>query len=147
MSISQGQLKPSQLKWLADILMGAAHADGSAEGAETDEVRSTLKKLLDGAELSEELNNRLELFNPKEFDLQVACDELGAETAEDRRFLLKLVASITESDETHDLDESAYIRRVGGCLGASPEEYSDLTVEILSVSQGRSNPPPLPTKS
>ena len=146
MAINQGKLEVSQLKWVADILMGAAHADGSLEGTETDAVRQVLSELLDGGELTSDLVDRVERFDPKAFDLQAACDQLKTETPEERRFLLNLVSSITESDESHDLDESAYIRRVGACLGASSEEYKDLTVEIISISGIQRPPPPLPKK-
>jgi uncharacterized tellurite resistance protein B-like protein len=146
MSISKGPLQVSQLKWITDILMGAAYADGTFEGEEGEAVKRVLKELLDGGELPDELIQRMYQFDPKEFDLQAACDQLQAEDAEDRRFLLNLASTITESDESHDLDESAYIRRLGGALGASPEEYKDLTVEIISISGVRKPPPPLPTR-
>jgi uncharacterized tellurite resistance protein B-like protein len=146
MSMGQTKLEVSQLNWVADILMGAAHADGSLEGTESEAVLRLLGELIDGEELPSELAGRVERFDPKTFDLQAACDQLKAETVEDRRFLLNLVASVTESDESHDLDESAYIRRVGASLGASPEEYKDLTVEILSISGVHRQPPPLPEK-
>lgn len=146
MSISQRNLQPSELMWVADILMGAAYADGTLEGAEAEAVNRVLRELFDGKDLPEEIVARVDAFNPKEFDLQTACEELNVETAEDRRMLLNLVSTITESNESHDLDESAYIRRVGACLGASSSEYDDLTVEIISVSGARRPPPPLPRK-
>jgi uncharacterized tellurite resistance protein B-like protein len=146
MSITAGRLQASQVQWVADILMGAAYADGTLEGAEREAVHRVVRELLDGAELSEELRERIERFDPAKFDLQAACDELKVQGAEERRALLNLVSSITESDESHDLEESAYLRKVGTCLGAAAEEYSDLTVEIISVSGVRRAPPPLPKK-
>lgn len=146
MSTNQGKFQVSQLQWVADILMGAAYADGTLEGSESESVRRVLRELLDGAELPAELVDRIEHFDPQSQDLQAACDQLKLESEDDRRVLLNLVASITESDESHDLDESAYIRRVGACLGANPEEYKHLTVEIISISGARKQPPPLPWK-
>jgi uncharacterized tellurite resistance protein B-like protein len=146
MSISQRNLQPAQLTWVADILMGAAYADGTLEGAEAEAVHRVLRELFDGKELPAEILARVEGFDPKDFDLQTACESLNIETPEDRRMLLNLVSTITESNESHDFDESAYIRRVGVCLGASSKEYEDLTVEIISVSGVRRPPPPLPRK-
>jgi uncharacterized tellurite resistance protein B-like protein len=146
MSISQRNLEPAQLTWVADILMGAAYADGTLEGSEAEAVHRVLRELFDGKDLPADILERVDQFNPKDFDLQTACESLNIETAEDRRMLLNLVSTITESNESHDLDESAYIRRVGACLGAGSSEYEDLTIEIISISGARRPPPPLPRK-
>jgi len=146
MPIRQGPMQQSHLESIADLLMGAAHADGTLEGVEAEAVRRILRELLE-AELPADLASRLESFDASSFDIQEATDKLDISESEDRRWLLNLVSTVVEADESHDLEESAYIKRVGAALGASSSEYEDLTVEIISISGKRKQPPPLPKKA
>lgn len=146
MPIRQGPMQQAQLESIADILMGAAHADGSLEGVESEAVRRILRELIE-AEIPGDLAARLESFDPNSFDLEAAAARLDISEPEDRRWLLNLVSTVIESNETHDLEESAYIRKLGEALGAACSEYSDLTVEIISITGKRKQPPPLPKRA
>jgi len=134
--------KIEELKQVSHILVGAAHADGQVQMEEEAIILQLLAGLLDQDELPEELIKYLGAFDPETFNLEETCKALAADTAERRREILALVAQVTEVDEIHDLDESHYIIQVARGIGASPEEYKDLTVD---VSSGRSfTPPPIP---
>jgi len=146
MPIRQGPMQQAQLESIADILMGAAHADGTLEGVESEAVRRILRELTE-AEIPSDLGARLDSFDPASFDLQAAADKLEITEPEDRRWLFNLVSTVIESNESHDLDESDYIRTLGEALGAACSEYSDLTVEIISVTGKRKQPPPLPKRA
>jgi uncharacterized tellurite resistance protein B-like protein len=134
--------KIDELKLMAHVLVGAAHADGQVQMEEEAIILQLLAGLLDQDQLPEEIIESLGAFDPETFDLQETCKALAADTSERRREILSLVAQVTEVDEIHDLDESHYILQVARGIGASPEEYKDLTVD---VSSGRSfTPPPIP---
>lgn len=130
-----------QLKPVAHILVGAAHADGQIQMEEESIILQLLAGLLGRDELPEELIKHLGQFDPETFDLEQTCGELSLDTAQRRRELLQLVAQVTEVDEILDLDESHYIRKVARAIGASPDEYQDLTVD---ATFGTDSPPPLP---
>lgn len=127
-----------RLEHVTDILMGAAHADGTLRKDERKAVEAIVRELGGDEARKKSVRARIEAFAPEKFDLQWACEALVLGTADERRALLQLVARVTESDNVHDFDESDYIVKVAECLGASPDEYKGLTVEFLE------SPPPLP---
>lgn len=127
----------AELPHVADILMGAAHADGDLEGVEVETVRRILGRLTADGALTGELEARLADFEPGAFDLATACSALRLDGSAGRRQLLGLVGEVSECNDIHDLDESAYIRRVAVQIGASAEEYRNLVVDVLG------QPPPV----
>lgn len=131
------------VKRIADVLLGAVYADGKDETQELEALLRILGELLKG-EVPEELVAHLEQFDIESFDLERVCSELSFDVPDARRNLLKMVAEITEADDIHDLEESAYIKQVANCIGALEAEYEDLTVEILSVESIGDTPPPPP---
>ncbi len=143
---SAEQLNIKELILITDVLLGAAHADGEDGSIEIDVIEDILKALVHGQELPDELTEHIVHFEPGAYDLYATCSQLHLATAEDRRTLLALVAEVTDADDIHDLEEDRYIRQVAEAIGAAPEEYADLTVEVLQISsiQGSATPPPIP---
>lgn len=131
-----------ELKRIADILMGAAYADGVHEIVEAAAIRRVLAELVGGGVLPEAVAQRLEAFDIAAFRLEEACAQLEMGLPSRRRRLLQLVAQVTESDEVHDFDETDYILRVAKCIGASREEYAGLTVDVRVDDPDQ--PPPVP---
>lgn len=144
--MSDNQISDEDLRHVADILMGAAHADGRYERQEADAIKKTLAELMQDEPLPDVLDEYLELFEPETFELKQSIAALNLDQPEQRRFLLKLVARVTEVDDVHDLDETAYIVQVARAAGASPDEYADLAVEYSSGDDEGSTPPPVPLK-
>ncbi|MEL6180110.1 MAG: hypothetical protein AAFS10_14215 [Myxococcota bacterium] len=139
-------INTEELMLIADILMGAAHADGEEEVAEVSAIEDILTDLLHGEPLPEAISGHLIAFDPASFDVQATCAKLHLATAEDRRTLLALVAEVTDADDVHAMAEDEYIRVVAQAIGASQEEYADLTVEVLQLSSIQT-PPPLPPEA
>jgi uncharacterized tellurite resistance protein B-like protein len=142
MEDAPAKLNYDQLFIIADILMGAAHSDGDYDGSEAQSIRQILTKLVDEALLPSELAGRLMGFDPDNFDVVAACQALELDGAEDRRSLLALVGEVTDADDLFDLREDAYLKQVAAAIGAEPEEYANLTVEVFHISS--LEPPPLP---
>jgi uncharacterized tellurite resistance protein B-like protein len=128
------------IKGVAHVLVGAAHADGTAQMEEEAMILQILAEVLDTDELPEELVQHLGSFDPESFDLEQTCSALKLDTKEQRRALLEAVAQVTEVDEVHDLDETHYIVRVARAIGAEPDEYENLTVDVTDGDV----PPPVP---
>jgi uncharacterized tellurite resistance protein B-like protein len=131
-----------RLGHMADILMGAAHADGVHQREEAAAIGRVLCSQLGQPELPAELRARIEVFDPAAFDLARSCGALGLSTSAERRQLLQLVAVVTEVDEVHDFDESDYIVEVARAIGAGPEDYAGLTVDVKY--EALPEPPPVP---
>jgi uncharacterized tellurite resistance protein B-like protein len=122
-------LSSSEVKAVASILMGAAHADGSVTRDEAGEVRRILEELFGEKPLADFLVDHLLTFNPRTFDLATTCAALRLAGPEERRGLLSLLARIIEADGIYDLAEDSYLRRVAREIGAEPSEYKDLVIE------------------
>jgi uncharacterized tellurite resistance protein B-like protein len=122
-------LSSSEVKAVASILMGAAHADGSVTRDEAGEVRKILEELFGEKPLPDFLVDHLLTFNPRTFDLATTCAGIRLQGPEERRGLLSLLARIIEADGIYDLAEDSYLRRVAREIGAEPSEYHDLVIE------------------
>jgi uncharacterized tellurite resistance protein B-like protein len=132
-------MKIDELKRIADVLLGAAYADGLHQLEEASAIRRLLGGLAGAEELPPALAQHIEAFDVSAFTLERSCAGLDVDTPEKRRRLLQLVAQVTECDEVHDFDESDYIVRFARCIGAKPEEYKGLTVDVQY-----DDPPPVP---
>src|SRR6187402_3198507 len=112
---------------VTDILLGAAHADGSSDGSEVMAVRDLLKELHGGKDLPEELEKRIAVFSPKKFVLEDAAETFLKESKLEKRKLLELCCTIRDADEEIDFAEDEYIKKLGAALGMKSSEYADLT--------------------
>jgi uncharacterized tellurite resistance protein B-like protein len=136
---------------LCDLLLGAAYADAELKDAEDDEVRSMLTDL-SGAELTTELEHQIASFDPKTFDLAATAAAFKADSADDRRRLLFLVAAINDADDELDLDEDDYLRALCAALDLPSSALDglalDIEIEVLreDFAKVRRGPPPVPGK-
>jgi uncharacterized tellurite resistance protein B-like protein len=116
---------------ITDLLLGAAYADKQLQGGELDAIRSMLVKLLGVKNLPSAQADRITAFNPAKFDITAATAKLRSESAETKRKIIELVASVSDSDEELDMAEDAYLRKVAKGMGLSDDDIKDLTIEIL----------------
>lgn len=130
-----------QLKALAELLIGAAYADDDYDGHEAESIGDILRSLVPDGELPMEITGHLAMFDIDTFALGDACTRLGLQDATERRAILRLISEVTHADDVLDLAESEYIKRAGEALGASPEEYEDLTFDLVAIAV---TPPPVP---
>jgi len=136
---------------ITDLLMGAAHADGTRGGEEVQMVRDLLKELLDKKELPEAVEKRIAVFAPKSFSLDTSAKAFAAAEPTKKRKLLELVAAVRDADEEVDLAEDEYLVSLALAMGMKKSEYADLTldyeIEDLRAHLGQlSLPPPTPKK-
>jgi exopolysaccharide biosynthesis polyprenyl glycosylphosphotransferase len=94
---------------VADILLGAVHADARFCEREREAVRRCLRDLLGTRELPIELERHLADFDPARFDLEDAVQTYAADPPIKRRALLAMARHVCEADGTYDLDEDAYL--------------------------------------
>jgi uncharacterized tellurite resistance protein B-like protein len=136
---------------LCDILLGAAYADHELKDREREEVQAMLADL-SGDELTPELEQRIATFDPKRFDLAATASAFRADSPDDRRRLLFLVAAINDADDELDLAEDEYLRALCAALELPSEALAGLTIEVEvedlrdEFARVRRGPPPLPTK-
>lgn len=137
------------LPHLADVLMAGAHADEQLDGREVEAVKTLLVSLLADADaLPEELDKRIDEFDPEAFDVKRTVYAMGDLSPEQRRAVLEMLSDLAEADEEIDMMEDEFLRRVAETMGSKPEELEGLTVEIELVSgPTRRAPPPPPPQS
>lgn len=131
---------------LTDLLLGAVHADGNAEGSEEAAVRKLLRDL-HGAALPDAVDARIKGFDAKTFDLAAAARDFVADATVKKRRLLELVAAVRDADDVIDLAEDDYMVRLATALGMQKSEYADLTLEIEELREAFEDvrkPPPFP---
>ena len=83
---------------ITDLLLGAAYADKRLEGDELKSISAMLCKLLGTDALPAAQSERIQGFNPATFDVKAAAGRLRFESAENKRKVLELIASISESE-------------------------------------------------
>ncbi len=135
------ELGVEQLKALAELLIGAAYADDDYDGHEAESIGDILRSLVPDGELPMEITGHLAMFDIDTFALDDACARLALDGSTQRRAILRLISEVTHADDVLDLAESEYIKRAGQALGASPEEYEDLTFDLVAIAV---TPPPVP---
>jgi uncharacterized tellurite resistance protein B-like protein len=137
-------LNNSELTLIGSLLMGAAHADGSIDGAEANTVYDILNELLGDTKMPDDVRDHLQKFAPAAFDLKATCEALHVHTPEDRRAMLGLISMVTDADDVHTLEEDHYLRRAAAALGSEPGELDGLVIDMEEIRQVL--PPPVPGK-
>ncbi|MBK6916990.1 MAG: TerB family tellurite resistance protein [Deltaproteobacteria bacterium] len=116
---------------ITDLLLGSAYADKRLEGGEIAAIEGMLCKLLAVDALPQAQKDRIAGFNPAKFDATAAAGRLRFESAENKRTVLELIASVSESDDEIDMAEDAYLRKVAAGMGISDADIADLAIEVL----------------
>lgn len=133
---------------VTDILLGAAHADGTSDGTEVMAVRDLMKELHGGKDLPADVEARITGFDAKKFSLEASAAEFVKTSKLEKRKLLELCCTIRDADEEIDFAEDEYIKSLGKALGMKASEFADLTldyeVEAVAASLGTKSMPPKP---
>ncbi len=116
---------------ITDLLLGAAYADKRLEGKELAAIRSMVAKLMGTPAPPPSQEDRIRGFNPAKHDAKAAAESIASLSLANKRRVIDLVASVTESDDEIDFAEDAYLRKVAEGLGLAEEEIAGLTIEIL----------------
>ena len=116
---------------VADILMGAAHADAHLHGEEKAAVRRLLRQVLGGEALPMDLEFRVDEFDATAFDLGEAASAFTADPPETRRRLLELVSAVHAADQEYDLSEDEFVHKLAAALGLAEDSYRDLAVTVI----------------
>lgn len=135
-------LSLQQVCHVAELLLGAAHADDDFDGHEAEAIGDILRSLVPGGELPVEVTRHLASFDLDEFDAEATCSHFAQLDEAARQGILSLVVKVTEADGVHDLSESDYIHRIAEAFGVDQTHYSQFTVDIIEIEH--TPPPPLP---
>jgi uncharacterized tellurite resistance protein B-like protein len=133
---------------LCELLLGAAYADKELKDQEKDEVRSLLEGL--AGELPTDVERKISEFDPAKFDMKASAAPFKADSEDDRKKLLYLVAAVNEADDEIDLSEDEYLRDLATALALPKAALDGLTIEVETeelketFKQVRKGPPPPP---
>ncbi|HJK92381.1 MAG TPA: exopolysaccharide biosynthesis polyprenyl glycosylphosphotransferase [Polyangiaceae bacterium LLY-WYZ-15_(1-7)] len=122
---------------IAEILLGAAHADDELCEHEAETVRGLLCQLLDTDTLPEALEQRLEAFDPGRFDLETAAHRFAGKSRSDKRRLVELVREVVDANGAVDIDEDRYLVALVLALSLNRDEVDDLIVHAAGGVNGR----------
>lgn len=137
-----------RLNAIADILMGAAYADGRLNGREEAVIRKVLGDLLgQGGILPADLDGRLRGFKKESLDVATCAAIFHGDDVSVRRMLLEVIASISEADEEIDLEEDSYLKQVAAALKMPEDSYQDLALKIEVSDLKDALLPPSPPKA
>ena len=114
---------------IADLFLGAMYADSRFGDDEKRAVRKLLCELIVRPELPEELERRIDEFDPDKFDLVATARDFSSDPPMNRRRLLELVAQLCVADGELDLDEDEYLHRLARALEMAPTEYEDIVLD------------------
>lgn len=124
-------IAPDKLIEIGRLLVGAAYADGDYHELEEDQIERILGEFVHDEETASRVASAVNDFDPDAFSVQTAVDHLGTLEETDRQLVLNMVGHVVDADFTHDFSESDYVEQVAEALGAGPEDYRDLTVELV----------------
>jgi exopolysaccharide biosynthesis polyprenyl glycosylphosphotransferase len=122
---------------VANLMLGAAHADGKFCDSERETVRGLLCQLLGSENLPETLERQLAEFDPQRFDLQTAVADFQAHAQTTDRRMLELTRKVCDADGTVDLREDGYMLGLALALSLAPTQYRDLVVAESRGINGR----------
>jgi putative colanic acid biosynthesis UDP-glucose lipid carrier transferase len=113
---------------VANLLLGAAHADGKYCDLEQATVRGLLCQLVGRQELPDALAAQLAEFDPQRFDLQQAIEDFRGHAHTSPRRMLELTRKVCDADGTVDIREDNYMVALALALSLTPASYRDLVV-------------------
>lgn len=113
---------------VADLMMGAAHADAQVSDEDRKTVHGLLCQLLGRDTLPGELEQYLGSFDPERFDLRSTAESFQQRSRTSDRRMLELVRKVCDADHTVDLQEADYMLGLVIALSMQPDDYADLVV-------------------
>lgn len=119
-AIAQAESHVEELGALAELMLGAAWADGTKIAVEVVAIAEQLKSFVDSPSLPEYVSQLMERFEPSTFDVARACAKLRFSDDHDRLGVLKLLARVSGADRVLHPDEEAYLRTVAALIGLDP---------------------------
>jgi lipopolysaccharide/colanic/teichoic acid biosynthesis glycosyltransferase/uncharacterized tellurite resistance protein B-like protein len=124
------------LRAVADVLLAAAQADGTACHRELRSLRRILKRLTESELLPDWLETHIAEFKPAEFKLEAAVAPLRELPREQRRHVVELVREVCDADNAFDLEEERYLLGLVLVLSLAPEDVADLVVHSATGIDG-----------
>ena len=115
----------TQLVAIAELLLGAAHADGHVSWPERGAIARVLAGFVAADELPEAVRERVQGFDPSQLDVEAAVSRLTVRTSRDRKELLALVSRVVDADAELVPDEIGYLKRVAAAIGANDTELAE----------------------
>lgn len=132
---------------IANLLMGAAHADDDLDGRELETVKKLVSEAMGEDELPSEIETKLHLFDPEDFDIKATVDAIDLDDDDMKLKLLELIVAVQDADEIVDYNEDDYIIEVAKAMGLPEDKYKSLTLDVQLEEAGKVlGPPPLPKK-
>lgn len=116
-----------ELAALAELMLGAAWADGSKVAVEVVAIAEQLKEFVETTSLPSHVIRVMDRFDPASFDPKSACAALRFANHDDRLSVITLLARIAGADKILHPAEQAYLDVVATAIGLDPKS---LTIKL-----------------
>jgi len=121
---------------VANLLVGAAMADGEFSESEQRTVRGLLCQLMGTDTLPEELERELREHDPARFDLQAEVAALREHSHTSEQRLMQLVRKVCDADHTIDLREDNYMAGLALALSLRTSTFGHMIIHEASGVNG-----------
>jgi uncharacterized membrane protein YebE (DUF533 family) len=121
------EARAREIAALAELMLGAAFADGHKDPVEVVAIAEQLKEFISVDAMPHLISRRIERFDPGCFDIDAACRDIAVTTDEERIAILQLVARVIGSKTGLHPAEEVYLRKVAAGLGLDP---ASLQIEV-----------------
>jgi putative colanic acid biosynthesis UDP-glucose lipid carrier transferase len=126
----------SLLRALADVLLAAAHVDGTMCARERRTLRRLLTEIAGAETLPRWLDEHIRDFDPGRFDLAAAAERLREIPAIQRRHVVELVRAVCDANNAFDLEEERFLIQLVLALSLAQEDAADLVVHPAAGIDG-----------
>lgn len=123
------QREAQRLEALAEILMGAAHADGDFDTAEAAAIEAYVAEFAQLEVVPDHVLQAIARFDPASYDPYDAIDRFGADDPEQGERLLRMVLRIVDADTARDVAEEHYFFALAGALGLEDQALMTFLTE------------------
>ena len=114
----------AQLIAIAELMLGAAHADDNVSWSERSAIAKALSDFV-GGQLPDQVKACVQDFDPASFEMSAAVARLDVSTGHNRRELLGLVSRVVDADAELVPKERHYLERVASAIGADGKELAE----------------------
>jgi uncharacterized tellurite resistance protein B-like protein len=113
-----------ELGALAELMLGAAWADGSKAAVEVIAIAEQLKEFVETTSLPTHVSRLMDGFDPATFDPASACALLRLDDNDDRLAVISLLARVVGADKVLHPAEQDYLDKVATALGLDPKSLT-----------------------
>jgi len=118
---------PSRIEAICDLLLAAAHSNERFVGREIEMIKKMMCALQRTETLEPSLEKRIDSTDPDGIDIMETAALFDADSEEDKRHLMQLVAAVHQVDGKYDAEEDEMTIFIAAALGFNTAQITELS--------------------